>query len=81
MITGLRNRDVRRLLYTATGDEATRRRQAGRVTRQLRLLRAHHLLRKLPHTHRYVVTAKGRVVVAALLAAQQADTATLAAAA
>ena len=81
VITGLRNRDVRRLLYAATGDEATRRRQAGRVTRQLRLLRAHHLLRKLPHTHRYVVTAKGRVVVAALLAAQQADTATLAAAA
>jgi hypothetical protein len=81
VITGLRNRDVRRLLYAGAGDEAARRRQAGRVTRQLRLLRAHRLLRKVPHTHRYVLTAKGRVVVGALLAAQQADTATLAAAA
>ena len=52
-----------------------------RPQRQLRLLRGHGLLRKVAHTHRYLLTAKGRVVVAALLAARQADTATLAAAA
>ena len=81
VITGLRNRDVRRLLYPTAPDAATRRRRAGQVTRQLRLLRAHELLRKVQRTHRYLLTAKGRVVVAALLAARQADTATLAAAA
>jgi hypothetical protein len=81
VITGLRNRDVRRLLYAEASDAATRRRRAGQVTRQLRLLRGHGLLRKVAHTHRYLLTAKGRVVVAALLAARQADTATLAAAA
>lgn len=81
VITGLRNRDVRRLLYAAASDRITRCRQAGQVTRRLRLLRGHGLLRKVSHTHRYQLTAKGRVVVAALLAAAQADTATLAAAA
>lgn len=81
VITGLRNRDVRRLLYADGSDAAMRRRRAGQVTRQLRLLRGHGLLRKVSHTHRYLLTAKGRVVVAALLAARQADTATLAAAA
>ena len=81
VITGLRNRDVRRLLSPGASDAATRRRRAAQVTRQLRLLRGHGLLRKVAHTHRYLLTAKGRVVVAALLAARQADTATLAAAA
>ena len=81
VITGLRNRDVRRLRYAGGSDAATRRRRAGQVTRQLRMLRGHGLLRKVPHTHRYLLTAKGRVVVGALLAARQADTAALAAAA
>src|SRR5688500_4158693 len=81
VITGVRNRDVRRLLYGAVSDAATRRRRASQVTRQLRLLRGHGLLRKVPHTHRYLLTRKGGVVIAALLAARQADTATLAAAA
>lgn len=81
VITGLRNRDVRQLLYPGARDAATRRRRAAQVTRQLRLLRGHGLLRKVAHTHRYLLTAKGHVVVAALLAARQADTATLAAAA
>jgi hypothetical protein len=74
VITGLRNRDVRRLLYPTVADAPTQRRRASRVTRQLRLLRGHGLLRKVSHTHRYQLTAKGRVVIAALLAAHQADT-------
>lgn len=81
VITGCRNRDLRRLLFPATGDGALTRRRAGVVTRQLRLLRGHGLLRKVPHTHRYLLSGRGRVVVTALLAAQQADTATLTAAA
>ena len=81
VITGLRNRDVRRLLYGEVTEAATRRQRAGQVTRHLRLLRGHGLLRKVSHTHRYLLTAKGRVVVAALLAARQAGTTTLAAAA
>ena len=71
-INGLRNRDLRPLLYgdeRAVAPEEIRRR-AGRVTRQLRLLRAHGLLQKVPHTHRYQVTAAGRQIITALLTAR-----------
>jgi hypothetical protein len=83
LITGFRNRDVRAVLYGAASspDPAVARRRSGAVTRKLRLLRAHGLIRKVARTHRYLFTAKGQVLVAALLAARQADTATLAAAA
>jgi hypothetical protein len=41
------------------------------------LLRAHGLIRKVSHTHRYLVSPKGRTVITALLSARQADTAQL----
>jgi DNA-binding PadR family transcriptional regulator len=82
-INGLRNRDLRPLLY---GDESGLpreeiRRRAGRVTRQLRLLRAHGLLKKVAHTHRYQVTAQGREIITALLTARHTPVAQLAKAA
>jgi hypothetical protein len=51
------------------------------VTRQVRLLRAHGLIHKVPKSHRCQVSAAGRTAIAALLAARQADTAKLTAAA
>jgi len=72
-INGLRNRDVRRQLWPKAGTEREERRRAGRVTRRLRLLRAHGLLRKVSGTHRYVVTESGRKIITALLAARHAD--------
>jgi hypothetical protein len=74
LISGLRNRDLQALLYDKpTDDPAERRRRCGQVTRKLRMLRAHGLLHKLPHTHRYVVSEKGRKLIAALHAAREAD--------
>lgn len=88
VLTGFRNRDLRRLLSEeAPGDAGHARdatvphRHAAAVTRQVRLLRAHGLVRRVPRTHRYFLSATGRVLITALLAAQHADTATLAAAA
>jgi hypothetical protein len=82
MITGLRNRDLQGLLYAKpTDDPKEQRRRSGQVTRKLRMLRAHGLLRKVPHTHRYMVSDRGRQVIAALHAAREADTRKLAAAA
>jgi hypothetical protein len=83
LLNGLRNRDLRAALFPAdpTNDPAQRRRRCGRVSRQLRMLRAHGLVAKLPHTHRYVVTDKGWRVVAALAAARDASIAQLMAAA
>jgi hypothetical protein len=78
VITGFRNRDLRQQLYgEAPRQPAERKRQSAAVTRQLRLLRAHGLIRKIPKTHRYQVTDAGRATISAVLAARQADTAKL----
>lgn len=82
VVHGLRNRDLRVRLYGEdSGDAAEQKRRSAAVTRQLRLLRAHGLIQKVPRTHRYQVTEAGRQKLTALLAACQADTAKLTAAA
>jgi len=74
-INGLRNRDLRPLLFGAAPvSKSQQRRQAAAVTRKLALLRAHHLIRKVPHTHRYHLTAAGRIAVTALISARNANT-------
>lgn len=74
-INGFRNRDLRALLYGADEPPADqRRRQSAKITRQLRLLRAHGLIRKVSRTHRYVLTDRGRITIIAFLTARQADT-------
>jgi hypothetical protein len=73
-LNGFRNRDLRELLYpTATRDEKEMRRRSGAITRKLRLLRAHGLIKKVPRTHRYVLTEIGRVTITAILAARDAN--------
>lgn len=72
-LNGFRNRDVRTALLGATSDRAERRRRTGRVTRALALLRAHGVIRKVIHTHRYMVTARGREIITAILSARQAS--------
>jgi hypothetical protein len=81
-LNGFRNRDLRALLFNGAADPVeARRRRSGQVTRKLRLLRAHGLVRKVPRTHRYLVTDKGRRAITALLAARAADADALAKAA
>ena len=72
-LAGMRNRDLRRLLYPRQGDCEVERRRAAQITRKLVWLRAHGLVRKVSGTHRYHMTEKGRRMVTALLAARQAD--------
>jgi hypothetical protein len=75
LLNGLRNRDLRRLLYPGPKPAAAeQRRQSAAVTRMLRLLRAHGLIQKVPKTHRYVVSEAGRRAMTALLAARNAST-------
>jgi DNA-binding HxlR family transcriptional regulator len=62
-------------------DKAAIRRRSGQVTRQLRLLRAHGLIRKVPRTHRYMLNEKGKRLATLLLAAKNASIERLAAAA
>jgi hypothetical protein len=71
-ITGFRNRDVRQVLFGEATTDVQRRRQASRVTRKLALLRAHGLIRKVPKSHRYLLTSAGQTAIPALLAARKA---------
>jgi len=74
-LNGLRNRDLRQLLFTDTpASKAEQKRQAAAVSRKLLLLRAHRLIRKVPRTHRYHLTKAGRIAVTALIAARNANT-------
>jgi hypothetical protein len=73
-VNGLRNRDLAEALYgEAPEDPAQRKRRSASISRQLRLLRAHEILKKVPKTHRYQVCAKARVAILALLAARHAN--------
>ncbi len=67
-LNGFRNRDLLSLLFpNSLSSPAERRRAAARVTRKLRMLRAHGVIRKVSKTHRYVVTKKGRPISTAIL--------------
>jgi hypothetical protein len=76
MLNGFRNRDLRAVLFADTPPPTPKeaKRQAAKVTRLLRLLRAHGVIAKVPKTHRYQVSAEGRRRVTALLAARHAST-------
>jgi hypothetical protein len=72
-LIGLRNRDLQELLYpTPAKTKLQRRRRSAAISRKLRLLRAHGLIHKLPHTHRYKVSDHGRLLLNAILSAHRA---------
>lgn len=74
-INGFRNRDLRPHLFGAEEPSpAEAKRQSAKITRLLRLLRAHKIIRKVPKTHRYTLTDAGRQAIVALQAAKQAST-------
>jgi len=75
-INGFRNRDLRNYLYPESGqseDKLQARSLSAKVTRHLALLRAHGLIKKVSRTTRYILTAKGHTVAAAILAASTVD--------
>lgn len=73
-LCGLRNRDIRRLLYPGKSSAEDQRRQAAQVSRLLRLFREHGLIYKIKGTHRYQLTAQGRRILPAFIAARNAST-------
>lgn len=74
-IQGFRNRDIRQLLFTSKpASKEEERRRSGQVTRKLRLLRAHGLIVKVPKSHSYQLSDKGRIAITALLTAREANT-------
>jgi hypothetical protein len=77
-VTGVRNRDLVQMLYAkASVEPQQKRRRSARVTRLIRLLRAHGLLQKVPKSHRYQLSADARKRITAVLAARNANAETL----
>jgi hypothetical protein len=72
-VNGLRNRDVAAALFGDAPSEAVeRRRRSAKVSRLLRLLRGHGILKKVAHAHRYLVCPKSRDALLAWAAARNA---------
>ena len=78
-ISGFRNRDIRRQLYPSATTQlpAEQRRLSARISRLLRILRAHGLIQKIPKTTRYRLTDAGHTLIAAIVATRNADIAQL----
>jgi hypothetical protein len=71
-VNGFRNRNLQSLLFDHAAETSQEQRsRSARVSRLLRMLRAHHLIQKVPKTHRYVLTARGRDVISAVLSAHR----------
>lgn len=66
-LEGFRNKDLPIHLGLGALDP---KRTSARVSRLLRILRAHRIIRKSPGCHRYFVTPKGRLIAAAVLQVQ-----------
>jgi hypothetical protein len=77
-LNGFRNRDLRQILFgTGPVSVAEQRRQSAKISRLLRLLRAHDLILRVPKTFRYQLTSRGRTILAALQTARTATPAQL----
>ena len=79
-LQGFRNKDIRHQLYPSVErrpDE--RKRVSGKVTRMLRLYRAHGLVKKISHTSYYRVTTKGQRIMSVALRLREIDIPQLAA--
>ena len=64
LIRGFTNKEIRKTLYP---QKASSKQISGKVSREFAKLRAHGLIRKIPHSRRYLVSDKGRRVMGALI--------------
>lgn len=73
-LSGVRNRDLRKLLFPAKTDASAKetRRLSARVSRLLRMLRAHGIIHKVPKSNAYRLSPNGRLLTAGLFAARTA---------
>lgn len=64
LIRGFTNREIRHSMNRDNPDSA---RVKGQTSREFSKLRAHGLIRKIPHSRRYLVSDKGRRIMGALI--------------
>ena len=81
LIHGFRNVDLRTRLEPSTERESiARSKAAARITRKLRLLRAHAVIKKVSGTHYYRLTKIGQLIASTALSFRERDLAVLKAA-
>ena len=68
LIRGFTNREIRHSINRNNPDSAMVK---GQTSREFSKLRAHGLIRKIPHSRRYLVSDKGRRVMGALIEAKR----------
>ena len=64
LIKGFTNRDIRAELFSTKPDT---KKQSGKTSRLLRKLREHGMIKKIPHSQRYLLTSNGRRITGALI--------------
>jgi hypothetical protein len=71
---GFRNRDLQRHLFPGVVKSPTKKRRqiSAKISRLLRLLRAHGIIKKIGKTYRYQLTKRGRQLSAALQSSREA---------
>lgn len=80
LLQGFRNADLRDRLFRPSPDDPDRRRkESGQISRQLRLLRAHGLIRKVTGTFYYRITKRGHQIMTTALKLRELDCLTAAA--
>jgi hypothetical protein len=74
-IGGFRNKDLRKWLYSEahTLHKKEQKKYSGRITRCIKLLRVHGLIKKVAKENRYTLTPKGRKFSCALMTASAVD--------
>lgn len=66
-VGGITNKDLQKILNpTPWAKGMDSRRLSARISKHLRLLREHGLIRKLPNQHKYMLTDKGRLLTVSL---------------
>lgn len=78
LVDGVTNQSLRAVLQGQPGfSKRTAAQLSGKVSRQLRLLRDHGLIRKVPRRNRYHLTAKGQQLTTSLCVVLDTDTKSL----
>jgi hypothetical protein len=73
LIKGFRNADIRMALLGPDPEDRTeRRRRSARISRLIVLLRMHGLVKKIPKTQRYLITAFAQQCLPAIVATREA---------
>jgi hypothetical protein len=79
LIQGVRNKDLRELLWPAPPDREHERKNASRVTRSLTLLKSHNLIYRVPKTNYYRITKLGNEIMTTATKFRETNIALLAA--